>query len=60
MATTLTRQRVREIHAVGFIDRARDSRRNTGLASLVDELVIAFFAAMAVMWVVTAIAGIFG
>ena len=28
--------------------------------SLVDELVIAFFAAMAVMWVVTAIAGIFG
>jgi hypothetical protein len=60
MATTLTRQRVREIHSVGFIDRARDSRRNIGLSNLIDELVIAFFVAMAVMWVVTAIAGIFG
>jgi hypothetical protein len=59
MATTLIRQRG-EIRSVGYIDRAKDSRRNIGLANLIDELMIAFFVAMAVMWVVTAIAGIFG
>jgi hypothetical protein len=59
MATTLIRQRG-EIRSVGFIDGASGSRRNIALSNLVDELVIAFFVAMAVMGVVTAIAGIFG
>ena len=39
---------------------AKRSRSEIALSHLVDELVIAFFVAMAVMWVVTTIAGIFG
>ncbi|MGB8682133.1 MAG: hypothetical protein WCD12_04535 [Candidatus Binatus sp.] len=60
MATTLARKRAAEVSSVGFIDRAGNSRRKTALSGLVDELVVAFFVAMAVMWVVTTIAGIFG
>ena len=60
MATTLVRKRVAEVGSVGFIGRAGNSRRKTALSGLVDELVVAFFVAMAVMWVVTTIAGIFG
>ncbi len=58
MATTLTRERT-----TGFIDHAKDSEMpgwEVALDRLVRELVCAFFVAMAVMWVVTAIAGIFG
>jgi hypothetical protein len=47
-----------------FIDHrqhaSRQSRSEIALSRLVDELVMAFFVAMAVMWVVTTIAGIFG
>jgi hypothetical protein len=57
MASTLTRHRVIKIHSTGFIDRAKGS--NPGLSQLIDELVIAFFVAMAVMWVVTTVAGVF-
>ena len=57
MATTFTRER-----APGFIDHAKDSEipgREVAIDRLVRELVCAFFIAMAVMWVVTSIAGIF-
>ena len=63
MATTLTRQRATEIHPVGFIDHAKDSEIpgwEVALDHLARELVCAFFIAMAGMWVVTSIAGIFG
>jgi hypothetical protein len=59
MATTPIRQRVTEI---GFIDHAKDSEIpgwELALNRLTGELVAAFFIAMAVMWVVTMIAGIF-
>ena len=58
MATTLTRER-----ATGFIDHAKASEIpgwEVALDRLVRELVCAFFIAMAVMWVVTETAGIFG
>jgi hypothetical protein len=58
MATTLTPGR-----AARIIDHAKDSEIpgwEVALDRLVRELVCAFFVAMAVMWVVTAIAGIFG
>ncbi len=57
MATTLTPGRT-----AGFIDHAKDSEIpgwEVAVDRLVRELVCAFFIAMAVMWVVTAIAGIF-
>jgi hypothetical protein len=59
MATTPIRQRVTEI---GFIDHVKDSEIpgwELALNRLTGELVAAFFIAMAVMWVVTMIAGIF-
>ncbi len=59
MATTPIRQRATEI---GFIDHAKDSEIpgwELALNRLTGELVAAFFIAMAVMWVVTMIAGIF-
>ena len=58
MATTLTRKR-----ATGFIDHAKGSEIpgwEFALDRLAGELVCAFFIAMAVMWVVTETAGIFG
>jgi hypothetical protein len=58
VATTLTPGRT-----TGFIDHAKDSEipgREVALDRLMRELICAFFIAMAVMWVVTAIAGIFG
>ena len=58
MATTLTRER-----AIGFIVHAMHSEIpgwEVALDRLVRELVCAFFIAMAVMWVVTETAGIFG
>ena len=62
MATTPIRQRVTEIQSVGYIDHAKDSEIpgwELALNRLTGELVAAFFIAMAVMWVVTMIAGIF-
>ena len=59
MATTPIRQRVTEI---GFIDHVKDSEIpgwELALNRLTGELVAAFFIAMAVMWVVTMIAGVF-
>jgi len=56
MATTLTRR------ATGLIDHAKDSEIpgwEVAVNRLVRELVCAFFIAMAVMWVLTSIAGIF-
>ena len=42
------------------IHHARDSRgSNVARSRLINELVAAFFVAMAAMWVVTTIAGIF-
>jgi hypothetical protein len=60
MTTTLARKRAVEVGSVVFIDHARNSRKKMAVSGLVDELVVAFFVAMAVMWVVTTIAGIFG
>lgn len=58
----INRERTARVHYAGFIERARDSGRapDIALSQLVDELMIAFFVAMAVMWVVTTIAGLFG
>ncbi len=58
MATTFTRER-----APAFIDHAKDSEIpgwEVAVDRLVRELLCAFFVAMAVMWVVTSVAGIFG
>jgi hypothetical protein len=62
MASTLTRHRATQIHFAVFIDRKRaeGSKKDLALSRLIDELVVAFFVAMAAMWVVTAIAGLFG
>jgi hypothetical protein len=57
---TIIRRRAREVH--GYVSNAgysQRSRPDIGLSRLVDELVIAFFVAMAIMWVVTSITGIF-
>jgi len=57
MATTLTRART-----TGLIDHAKDREIpgwEVALDRLGRELVSAFFIAMAAMWVVTTIAGIF-
>jgi len=62
MTTTLIRNRTTGIHSVGLIDHARASEIpgwEVALKRLTGELVTAFFIAMAVMWVVTVIAGIF-
>ena len=58
MATTFTRER-----APSFIDHTKDSEIpgwEVAVDRLARELVCAFFVAMAVMWVVTSVAGIFG
>jgi len=58
MATTFTRER-----APAFIDHTKDSEIpgwEVAVDRLVRELLCAFFVAMAVMWVVTSVAGIFG
>jgi hypothetical protein len=58
MATTLTRE-----PTTGFIDHAKGSEIpgwEVAVDRLVRELVCAFFVAMAAMWVVTSVAGIFG
>lgn len=63
MATTLIRYRTTGIRSVGLIDHAKDSEIpgwEVALNRLTGELVAAFFIAMAVMWVVTMVAGIFG
>jgi len=63
MVTTLTRHREADIHSARLIDHAKDSEIpgwEVALDRLARELVCAFFVAMAVMWVVTAIAGIYG
>jgi hypothetical protein len=60
MAATHTRGKVTEIH--GFIEHASDSEIpgfEVALDRLIGELICAFFIAMAVMWIVTSIAGIF-
>ncbi|MGA7870581.1 MAG: hypothetical protein WCA22_06750 [Candidatus Binatus sp.] len=63
MATMVHRKRATEIHSVGFIDHAKDSEIpgwEVAVDRLIGELVCAFFIAMAVMWIVTTIAGLFG
>ncbi len=62
MGSTLTRHRATQIHSAAFINRnrAEGSRKDLALSRLIDELVVAFFVAMAVMWAVTALAGLFG
>ena len=62
MATTLTRGREAQIDSERFIDHARDSEIpgwEIALDRLIGELACAFFVAMAVLWVVGSIAGIF-
>jgi hypothetical protein len=62
MATTRIRQRGTGIHYAGFIDHPKESEIpgwEVALNRLAGDLVCAFFIAMAVMWVVTMIAGIF-
>jgi hypothetical protein len=62
MATARIHRRVTEMHSAGFIDHAKDSEIpgwELALNRLTGELVAAFFIAMAVMWVLTTIAGIF-
>jgi hypothetical protein len=59
---TIIRERATGMRSAAFIGRTRDSGRRPeiALSHLVDQLMIAFFVAVAVMWVVTTIAGIFG
>ena len=62
MATTLTRHRAGEIQAIRLIDHPKHSEIpgwEVALDRLIGELVCAFFVAMAVMWIVTTLAGIF-
>jgi hypothetical protein len=60
MASTLTRHRATQIHSAGFNqNRAEGSKKDFTLSRLIDELVVAFFVAMAVMSVVTVIAEAF-
>jgi len=58
MASTLTRHRATQIHSAGFINenRAEGSKKDISTSRLIDQLLVAFFVAMAVMSVVTAIA----
>jgi len=56
MASTLTRHRATQIHSAAFIDRAEGSKKDIATSRLIDQLLVAFFVAMAVMSVVTAIA----
>lgn len=62
MATTLTRHRAGEIHAIRLIKHAKPAEIpgwEVALDRLIGELVCAFFVAMAAMWIVTTLAGIF-
>ena len=62
MATTRIHNRATELDSVRLIDHAKDSEIpgwEVALNRLTRELVCAFFIAMAVMWVVTTIAGVF-
>jgi hypothetical protein len=62
MATARIDRRVTEMQSVSYIDHVKDSEIpgwELALNRLTGELVAAFFIAMAVMWVVTMIAGIF-
>jgi hypothetical protein len=58
MASTLTRHRATHIHSAEFINQNRAERSKNDIATsrLIDQLLVAFFVAMAVMSVVTAIA----
>jgi hypothetical protein len=56
MASTLTRHRATHIQPAVFIDRAEGSKTDFATSRLIDQLLVAFFVAMAVMSVVTAIA----
>jgi hypothetical protein len=58
MASTLTRHRATQIHFAGFINqnRVEGSKKDISTSRLIDQLLVAFFVAMAVMSVVTAIA----
>jgi hypothetical protein len=61
MASTLSRHRATQIHSAAFINqnRAEGSKKDLARSRLIDELLVAFFVAMAVMSVVTAIAEAF-
>jgi hypothetical protein len=58
---TIIRERATGMRSSAFIGRTMDSGRrpDIALSHLVDQLMIAFFLAIAVMWVVTTVAGIF-
>lgn len=63
MVSTLIPRRATEVNSARFIDHAKDSEIpgwEVALDRLTGELVCAFFVAMAVMWVITTITGIFG
>jgi hypothetical protein len=63
MATMITRDRAAQIRYARLIAHERVAAipaRQVATDRLVGELVSAFFVAMAVMWFVTAITGIFG
>ena len=62
MATMLTRRRLGETRTIRLIDHVKDSEIpgwELALDRLIGELVCAFFVAMAAMWVVASVAGIF-
>jgi multisubunit Na+/H+ antiporter MnhB subunit len=58
MASTLTRHRATQIHSAWFINQngVEGSKKDFATSRLIDQLLVAFFVAMAVMSVVTAIA----
>lgn len=62
MATTVTRQRLGNTRSIRLIDHSKTSEIpgwERAIDRLIGELVCAFFVAMAAMWVVASIAGIF-
>lgn len=62
MATMITRERATQIRSVRHIDHTKVAEIpgwEVAVDRLVGELVCAFFVAMAVMWFVTTIAGVF-
>ncbi|HEV2171626.1 MAG TPA: hypothetical protein VGR40_11790 [Candidatus Binatus sp.] len=62
MATTFIRHRATRLQAVRFINHPKDSEIpgwEVAVDRLIGQLVCAFFVAMAAMWVVATITGIF-
>ena len=62
MATMITRERATQIQSARLIDHSKVAEIpgwEIAVDRLLGELVCAFFVAMAVMWIVTTIAGVF-